>query len=342
LTQNRRRRKQSLWRDASFSDTWEAMHVGDEAAMSFSQQRTLRSPTGADLNLYVKLADGPARAVVQINHGLAEHAQRYARFADFLAGRGYHVYAHDHRGHGATRAPDAPLGRFGDIDGGAKVIADVSAVHDLIAGEYPGLPVIVFGHSMGGLIALNFMSDHSARVQAAAIWNANFSAGLLGRAAQAVLAWETFRLGSDVPSRMLPKLTFQAWGKAVPDHRTLFDWLSRDAAEVDKYIADPLCGWDASVSMWRDVFGFIFQGADNANLAGVGKALPILLVGGEKDPATDGGKAISNLAGRMRAMGFSNLVSKIYAQTRHESLNEVNRDIVMEDFAVWADDVLKR
>ncbi len=310
--------------------------------MSFSQQRTLRSPTGADLNLYVKLADGPARAVVQINHGLAEHAQRYARFADFLAGRGYHVYAHDHRGHGATRAPDAPLGRFGDIDGGAKVIADVSAVHDLIAGEYPGLPVIVFGHSMGGLIALNFMSDHSARVQAAAIWNANFSAGLLGRAAQAVLAWETFRLGSDVPSRMLPKLTFQAWGKAVPDHRTLFDWLSRDAAEVDKYIADPLCGWDASVSMWRDVFGFIFQGADNANLAGVGKALPILLVGGEKDPATDGGKAISNLAGRMRAMGFSNLVSKIYAQTRHESLNEVNRDIVMEDFAVWADDVLKR
>ncbi len=309
--------------------------------MSFSQQRTLRSPTGADLNLYVKLADGPARAVVQINHGLAEHAQRYARFADFLAGRGYHVYAHDHRGHGATRAPDAPLGRFGDIDGGAKVIADVSAVHDLIAGEYPGLPVIVFGHSMGGLIALNFMSDHSARVQAAAIWNANFSAGLLGRAAQAVLAWETFRLGSDVPSRMLPKLTFQAWGKAVPDHRTLFDWLSRDAAEVDKYIADPLCGWDASVSMWRDVFGFIFRGADNANLAGVGKALPILLVGGEKDPATDGGKAISNLAGRMRAMGFSNLVSKIYAQTRHESLNEVNRDIVMEDFAAWADDVLK-
>ncbi|UDL89656.1 alpha/beta hydrolase [Mesorhizobium sp. PAMC28654] len=309
--------------------------------MSFSQQRVLRSPTGADLNLYVKQADDPARAVVQINHGLAEHAARYARFADFLAGRGYHVYAHDHRGHGATKAPDAPLGRFGDSNGGAKVIADVGAVHDLIAGEHPGLPVILFGHSMGGLVALNFMLDHSARLHAAAIWNANFSAGLLGRAAQAVLAWETFRLGSDVPSRMLPKLTFQAWGKAVPDHRTLFDWLSRDAAEVDKYIADPLCGWDASVSMWRDVFGFIFRGADNANFGGVGKTLPILLVGGEKDPATDGGKAISNLAGRMRAMGFSTLVSKVHAQTRHESLNEVNRDAIMEDFAVWADSVLK-
>ena len=310
--------------------------------MSFSQQRTLRSPTGADLNLYVKRADGPARAVVQINHGLAEHAARYARFADFLAGRGYHVYAHDHRGHGSTKAPDAPLGRFGNVDGAAKVIADAGAVHDLIAAEHPGIPVILFGHSMGGLIALNFMLGHSARVRAAAIWNANFSAGLLGRAAQAVLAWETFRLGSDVPSRMLPKLTFQAWGKAVPDHRTPFDWLSRDTAEVDKYIADPLCGWDASVSMWRDVFGFIFRGADNANFAGVGKTLPILLVGGEKDPATDGGKAIGNLAGRMRAMGFSNLVSKVYGQTRHESLNEVNRDVIMEDFSVWADSILKQ
>ncbi|WP_245461581.1 alpha/beta hydrolase, partial [Mesorhizobium sp. M6A.T.Ce.TU.002.03.1.1] len=267
--------------------------------MSFSQQRVLRSPTGAALNLYVKRAEGRPRAAIQINHGLAEHAARYVRFATFLGERGFHVYVHDHRGHGATKAPDAPLGQFAQSDGGAKVIADVAAVHDLIAGEHPGLPVIVFGHSMGGLVALNFMLAHSGRLRAAAIWNANFSAGLAGRAALAILAWEKFRLGSDVPSRMLPRLTFQAWGKTVPYHRTPFDWLSRDAAEVDKYIADPLCGWDASVSMWRDVFGFVFDGADDANFSGVRKTLPICLVGGEKDPATDGGKAVSHLAGRL-------------------------------------------
>ena len=106
---------------------------------------------------------------------------------------------------------------------------------------------------------------------------------------------------------MLPRLTFQAWGKAVPDHRTPFDWLSRDAAEVDKYIADPLCGWDASVSMWRDLFGFVFDGADDTKFSGIRKTLPICLVGGEKDPATGGGKAVSHLAGRLRRMGFSNL-----------------------------------
>lgn len=304
--------------------------------MPFDDQRTLQTPTGAALNYYVRHAGTPARAVVQINHGLAEHAARYARFADFLSGYGSHVYAHDHRGHGYTKAPNAPQGKYGAPDGGQKVIADIAALYDLIGKEHPGLPVIAFGHSMGAIITLNFLFKHSARVQAAAMFNGNVSAGLLGRLAQAILAWERFRLGSDMPSRILPKLTFQDWGRKVPNHRTLFDWLSRDPSEVDKYIADPLCGWDASVSLWQDLFGFVFAGADDGNFATVRRDLPVYLVGGEKDPATDGGKAVQKLASRMKALGFSNLDSRIYAETRHESLNEVNRDAVMDDFVAWA------
>lgn len=310
--------------------------------MSFSQQRVVRSPTGAGLNLFVRQADGRPRAVVQINHGLAEHAARYARFADFLGPRGYHVYVHDHRGHGATKALDAPLGKFADQDGPAKVIADVGAVHDLIAREQPNLPVILFGHSMGASVALNFLLHHSPRVHAAAIWNGNFSQRLLGQLALGILGWERMRLGSDVPSRLLPKLTFRAWGKAVPNHRTLFDWLSRDEAEVANYIADPLCGWDASVSMWRDVVGMALNGGRDACFAGIRRDLPVSVVGGEKDPASDYGKGITHLANRMRMMGFSNLVSKVYADTRHESLNEVNRDIIMDDFATWANGLLEQ
>lgn len=309
--------------------------------MPFDDRMTLASPTGALLNLYMKRAKDAGRAVIQINHGLAEHAARYARFADFLAERGFHTYAHDHRGHGFTTAPDAPPGRFAGTGGSDKVVADVAAVHDLIARKHPRQPVIVFGHSMGGLIALNFVLHYSARVHAAAIWNANFSAGLTGRAALAVLAWEKFRLGSDVPSRLLPKLTFQAWGKAVPNRTTPFDWLSRDTAEVQAYVADPLCGFDASVSLWRDLFGFVFDGADDANFADVRKSLPINLVGGAKDPATNHGKAVEHLARRLRRMDFSNLVSTIYAETRHESLNEVNRNLIMDEFAAWAVSVSK-
>jgi alpha-beta hydrolase superfamily lysophospholipase len=305
--------------------------------MPFDSQRVHISPSGAALNLYSRRADGPALGVVQINHGLAEHAARYARFADFLASEGFHTYAHDHRGHGHTTAPDAPPRIFStEGDGAAKVLADVEAVHDLIADEQSGLPVIVFGHSMGGQIALDFVLRRPERVRAAAIWNANFSAGFLGRLAQAILAYERFRLGSDMPSRLLPRLTFEAWAKAVPDRRTDFDWLSRDPGEVDKYVADPLCGWDASVSMWRDVFDLIFIGANDGNFAGVPKDMPFHLIGGDEDPATDGGKAVLHLAGRMRRMGFSGLFSKIWPETRHESLNELNRDAIMQQFSVWA------
>ncbi len=308
--------------------------------MPFDRQLLFQSPTGAKIKLYSRRAEGRPLGVVQINHGLAEHAARYARFADFLAGRGFHVYAHDHRGHGHSSAPDAPRGVFGATDGVANVIADVAAIHRLIAEENPGLPLIVFGHSMGGVVAMNYLLRHPEGVRAAAIWNANFSAGMLGRLAQALLAYERFRMGSDVPSRILPKLTFQDWAKKVPNHRTDFDWLSRDEAEVDKYVADPLCGWNASVSMWQDVFEMIFCGADDRNFAGLRRDLPFHLVGGQKDPASNGGKAITDLAIRLDRQGFSNLFAKVYADTRHESLNEVKRHIIMAQFADWAERIV--
>jgi alpha-beta hydrolase superfamily lysophospholipase len=295
------------------------------------------APSGSTLNVFLKEPETPVRAVVQINHGLAEHAARYQRFMEALATQGIASIAHDHRGHGTTRAPDAPLGRFAKEAGADAVIDDVLAVHGLILKRWPGRPVIIFGHSMGGLIALNFVLRHPDRVQAAAIWNANFSAGLLGRVAQAILAWEKFRLGSDVPSRLLPRLTFQAWGAELPSARTPFDWLSRDDMEVAKYIADPLCGWDASVSMWQDVFDFVFRGADDRNFRMVPRDLPFHLVGGADDPATDRGKAVQGLEARLRRMGFSNLETTIYAETRHESLNELNRNIMTADFVGWID-----
>ncbi|TKT80180.1 alpha/beta hydrolase [Aquamicrobium sp. LC103] len=307
--------------------------------MAFDTQTELISPTGATLRLYISHAED-ARGVMHVNHGLAEHAARYARFADFLAGRGFHVYAHDHRGHGHTRAPDAPLGRFGRERQVDLVLADVLAVHERIAADHGGLPVILFGHSMGGLIALNFALRHSDRIAGAAIWNANFTAGLPGLAAKALLAWERFRLGSDVPSRLLPRLTFQAWGRQIPGATTDFDWLSRDKKEVARYVADPLCGWDASVGMWQAVFDLIFAGADDRNFAAMRRDLPVNLAGGEKDPATAGGKSVTALERRMRAMGFSNLVSKVYAETRHESLNELNRNLIMDELATWAESVV--
>jgi len=304
--------------------------------VAFDTTTTLNSPTGAELRLYISEAKGKPRGIVQINHGLAEHARRYARFAMFLAEHGFHAYAHDHRGHGDTKAPGTPLGSFGTEASAETVLADVLAVHERITADHPGLPVILFGHSMGAMIAFAFLGRHGRQVHAAALWNIPLATRIEVRAAKAALAWERFRLGSDVPSRLLPRLTFQAWAKAVPDARTAFDWLSGDAGEVDRYVADPLCGFDATVGMWRTVFDFNLMATENRALASITRSLPIQLVGGGADPSTGGGKALRRLEEQLRRKGFSNLETRIYPENRHESLNELNRNLIMGDFVAWA------
>jgi alpha-beta hydrolase superfamily lysophospholipase len=307
--------------------------------MDFSSISTLNSPTGAALRLYHEPASATPRGVVHINHGLAEHAARYARFAKALSAAGYHVYAHDHRGHGFTKAPDAPQGRFAEKDGGQKVLDDVLAVRRHASAAHPGLPLIIFGHSMGGLIAMNSVLRDPEGLAGAVIWNCNFTAGALGQLAKLILAGERMFLGSDVPSQILPKLTFVDWAKKETDRRTAFDWLSRDHAEVDKYVADPLCGWNGSVSMWQDIFGFVFTGADDAAFAKVPKSLAFNLHGSAHDASTDFGKALSYLAGRMQKMGFKNVVLDIHPDDRHECLNDLNRDAVIERLISWLQQV---
>ncbi len=139
---------------------------------------TFESPTGASLRLHVQEADGQPLGVVQIHHGLAEHSARYARFAAYLAGRGFHVAAHDHRGHGETTAEDAPRGVFGAPKGWSKVVEDALAVEDHLKARFPGLPHIVFGHSMGGVVAMNHAMERKGELSGLAVWNSNLALGV--------------------------------------------------------------------------------------------------------------------------------------------------------------------
>lgn len=298
------------------------------------------SPTGASVTYHHAAAVEPAKGILLVSHGLAEHSRRYRPFAAAMAKAGFHVYAWDHRGHGETTAPDAPIGRFALKDGRAIVLRDVMAMRDLAAAAHPGLPVILFGHSMGGLIALNAAVDNPRAFDAVAVWNSNFNPGLAGRAAQGLLLAERALKGSDVPSGMLPRLTFGAWGKSIPNHRTAFDWLSHDPAEVDAYIADPLCGFDASVSLWFDLFELTFRAP--ALIDRMPKDLPIYLLGGGEDPATDKGNAIFWLSAHLRKNGFHKVMTRFWTQTRHETLNDTVRGEATAEFAEWAATISKR
>ncbi|GEO83822.1 MULTISPECIES: alpha/beta hydrolase [Alphaproteobacteria] len=310
--------------------------------MAFETSRRLVAVTGAELSYHHEVASGRARGIVVVCHGLAEHSRRYRRFAEALSSPGYHVFAHDHRGHGETTAVDAPIGRFARREGWKVVIADTLAMRDFAAEQYPGLPVILFGHSMGGLIALNTATDHPRAFDGLAVWNSNFHPGPAGRFAQGVLALERMLKGSDVPSLILPRATFLAWGRQIPNRRTDADWLSHDPAEVDAYVNDPLCGFDASVSLWSDVFTLTFRGATPEQLDRLPRNMPIHLVGGAEDPATEKARAMQWLGRRLAKAGFAAVTTRIYPGMRHETLNETGRNEATQDFIHWCDAVSAR
>lgn len=304
--------------------------------MTFEKIETFEH-AGAKIALRGRFAVGAARGVVMICHGLAEHAGRYQRFADFLAGRGYHVYAHDHRGHGATTAADAPLGRFAAKHGARIVLDDVAAVRRMITHRHPGLPVALFGHSMGGMIAMNAAQERPQDYAALAVFNSKLNPGAAGALGTLAIKAERFFKGSDVPSMIGPKATFDAWAKSIPGARTDFDWLSHDAAEVDAYVADPLCGRAASVSLWLDLMTLSRQGGAASRLARLPGELPIYLVGGGEDPATTNAADMLWLERQLSKAGARRVTTVIYRDMRHETLNEIGREEAMLNFVAWLD-----
>ncbi|WP_281976842.1 alpha/beta fold hydrolase [Pseudorhizobium flavum] len=300
----------------------------------FEETRRLESPTGASLAYHHQAASGAACGVLLICHGMVEHSGRYGDFAHSMDANGFHVYVHDHRGHGVTTAPDAVRGRFAVRDGAAKALDDVWAMRNLATDAHPDLPVILFGHSMGGLIALNAACDHPEGFQGLAIWNSNFNQGVAGRLAQLVLHIEKALMGADVPSAILPRATFRSWGRSIPNWRTESDWLNSIPAEVDAYLADPLCGFDASISLWLDILRLTFRGP--TVLGRLPRGLPIHLVGGEDDPATNKGREVLWLKDQFHRRGFQRVTSRIWPGTRHETLKEIVRREAMDDFMHWA------
>lgn len=304
--------------------------------MSFDIAEILPSPSGAKLALRFQSSAEKAIGIVQISHGLAEHAARYQAFAHYLSKHGFHVYAHDHRGHGLTQAPDAPLGQFARKDGDEKVLQDLGFIEKTIRERHAGLPLILFGHSMGGLITLAALCGKFCAPDAAAICNSNFANTLNQTLAFTLLKAERMFLGSDVPSHFLPAMTFHTWAKQIANHQTPFDWLSHDIAEVALYNNDPLCGFDPSVSMWLDVFRFMRRCNTPAPQQAIPLHLPLYLQGGGQDPSTQGGKSLLALEKRLKTAGFSNITTQIYPDMRHESLHETDRARFMQEFTAWA------
>ncbi|UII70406.1 alpha/beta hydrolase [Pseudomonas sp. HN11] len=290
--------------------------------------------------LYVNqwMPGGPAKAVVMLSHGMAEHSGRYARLAEALCGAGYGVYALDQRGHGRT-ADEGTLGLYAEKDGWNKVVGDLASLNQHIGQQQPGLPIILLGHSMGSYIAQAYLLHHSASLHGAILSGSNFQPVALYRAARVIARFERLRQGLRGRSALIEFLSFGSFNKAFKPNRTAFDWLSRDPNEVDKYINDPLCGFRCTNQLWIDLLGGLQQISKASNLAQIDPGLPILVMGGECDPVSEG-KRLNSLADALRDAGCQHLQLTVYPQARHEVFNETNRDAVTTDVLAWLDQAL--
>ncbi|HEX6959363.1 MAG TPA: alpha/beta hydrolase [Ferrovibrio sp.] len=280
------------------------------------------------------------RAVVVIAHGMAEHAARYHRFAAALAAAGQAVYAFDHRGHGHTAPSVSELGHMADRDGWNRAVADLAGICEMARQRHPRVPLLLFGHSMGSFMAQQFLYQHGAMLAGCVLCASNGKPPKIAALGRLIARLERLRVGRRGISMLIHAMSFGAFNKRFAPARTEFDWLSRDPAEVDKYIADPFCGFPMTVQSWIDLLDALEAMARPKNQARIPKTLPVFVIAGRHDPVSVGGRGLQQLLAAYRAAGLTRVESKFYPEARHELLNEINRDEVTADIIAFFESCL--
>ena len=299
---------------------------------------TLESPGGVHVASYGwgnSLAD--PKGVVQLAHGMAEHALRYGYVGRVLNRAGYVFYAHDQRGHGATDT--GKLGYLGDpVDGRSGwdlMVHDIGLMNQHIGQVHPGLPRVLIGHSLGSLLSQAYVALHGDTLTGLVLSAATGAGGIGVPTGQILSRIERKRIGDRGVSPLIQLATFGGFNWFFFPNRTAFDWLSRDPVEVDKYIADPLCGFPFTTEAWRNVFDGMDWIAKRENRERVPKDLPILLLGGSRDQVTGRSRSVRKVADAYVQAGVRNVECRIYDGARHELFKETNRDEIIGDVVDW-------
>jgi alpha-beta hydrolase superfamily lysophospholipase len=279
------------------------------------------------------------RASVHVVHGMVEHGGRYARFARALNSAGFNVWGHDARGHGTNPVPGIP-GHFADSNGWTAVLDDIRAVSKEMAATFPGVPLVLFAHSMGSFMAQAIMADQGGPYRGVVLSGTNGPPGALEKGTRAIAQLQRQVLGPRRPGTWLKEIVFGRYNRRFAPNRTAFDWLSRDAAEVDTYRDDPLCGFALTAQAWVDFLEGKSQLASVAHLRHVPKSLPVHVIAGTRDPVGEDVNGVERLLGAFAGAGLTRVSHRFYDGARHELLNETNRDEVTRDVIAWVDQVV--
>ena len=283
------------------------------------------------------LPEGDPVGVYQIAHGVAEYALRYEPFAECLNAKGFVVAANDHIGHGLSVAEDAAPLYFGEKDGWTHVVDDMFELRKQTGKKYPGIPYILMGHSMGSFLARTYLIRYPGSVTAAVIMGTGQQPGYMvagGRLAAKLIGKKS---GYDKFNETVDGLAFGAYNKPFEPKRTNYDWLSANEENVDKYIADPLCGGGATTGLFLEMLGGIGFIGKPSNLAKMDKNTPVLFISGAMDPVGDLGKGTTKAYESFKKAGVKDVTLKLYPGLRHEILNEKEKDQVYADIWAWVE-----
>lgn len=294
-------------------------------------RHVLATQDGHDIHLRIWQPDGEIFGVIQLLHGLGEHINRYERFAAAANARGFVVCAHDHRGHGGH---GDEAGFFADKNGWHLVVDDAHVTHEHIREQFPGLPIVMLGHSMGSYVAQAFAMHYGAKLSGLLLSGSMWPQRTKVLPAMLIARLESARIGSRGRSALLNKIGFGDFNRRFEPARTELDWLSRDEHEVDLYVADPLCGGPYTCGLWIDVLGALYSLGSDYSLNRIPADLPILITGGSNDPV-GGEDSMTRLIMHYAQTGHQRVTMKLYPEGRHEMLNETNREEVTHDWLEW-------
>ena len=304
--------------------------------MSTLKEFTFPSGNGKT-DIYVRrfLPECKPKGIVQIAHGIAEHSARYDGFATFLADNGFVVYTNDHLGHGRSITEESDLGFFADNGGWEIAVDDMRTLHDIASEEFPGIPHFLFGHSMGSFLARTYIIYFRSGLDGVILSGTGQQPKALVMGGKLLSSIEIRKNGGKYKSEMLNNIAFGKYNDGFETPRTISDWISRDEAEVDKYIEDPLCGYIPSAGLFHDMMCGIDFITKARNVQRMNKSLPVYFMSGDADPVGENGKGVLRAYKSFLSAGMKDVAVKLYHGGRHEMLNELNRDEVYKDILNW-------
>ena len=281
--------------------------------------------------------DAEPRAIVQIIHGIAEYIDRYDEFMSFLADNGIIAVGTDHLGHGKSIESEEQTGFFAYDNGWDYAVRDEEVLRLAMHENYPELPIIVFGHSMGSFMARTLLIRYPDAFNAAIISGTGNQGAALVNGGLFMGNLVTGLKGAHHYSKFLNNLAFGSYNKIYDNPKTEYDWLSRDEANVQKYIDDPLCGFIPSCSLFRDMMTGVKFITNKKNLTAMNKDMPVYFMSGDMDPVGECGKGVQKAYNNFLEAGMKDVSIKLYPGGRHEMLNEINKDEVYTDILAWLD-----